>query len=123
MKQETGETRDAIIQDVNKRLEMIVDANKNRVKPYWVVLFAKPSKQMFQGKPVLAQHIKAYGKRPQSQVGMIVGKVDNHTGEIKWEINMPQRPFDFSALQIYGARPCDDVVTETTTIASSYLTQ
>jgi hypothetical protein len=51
MRQETGETRDAIIEDVNKRLADIVAANKNRKDPYWVVLFAKPFKNNVEGKP------------------------------------------------------------------------
>lgn len=123
MKQETGETRNAIMEDVQKRLEQILAANKNRKDPYWVVLFAKPFKGCVEGKPTLVQHVKAYPNRPASQVGMITGKVDNSTGEIQWEINMPQRPFDFDALQLFGAKPCNEVVTETTTIPGAYVTQ
>jgi hypothetical protein len=123
MRQQTGETRDAIIEDDNKLIEAIVNANASRKKPYWIVLFAKPSKVPFHGKPVLAKHIKAYGKKPMSQVGMIVGEVNNLSGKIVWGVNMPQRPFDFDALQIYGAKPCDEIVTETTSIAGAYITQ
>lgn len=123
MRQETGETRDAIIEDDNKRIEAIVNHNSERKKPYWIVIFAKPSKVPFQGKPVLAKHIKAYSKKPMSQVGMIVGEVNNLSGKIDWEVNMPQVPFDFQGLQIYGAKPCDEVVTETTSIARAYITQ
>lgn len=123
MKQETGETRDAIIEDVNKRLANIVAANKHRKDPYWVVLFAKPFKGNVEGKPTLVQHVKAYPNRPTPQVGMVTGKVDNSTGQISWEVNMPQRPFDFDALQIYGAKPCNEVVVETTEIPGAYVTQ
>jgi hypothetical protein len=123
MKQETGETRNAIMEDVQKRLEQILAANKNRKEPYWVVLFAKPFKGCVEGKPTLVQHVKAYPNRPASQVGMITGKVDNSTGQIQWEVNMPQRPFDFDALQLFGAKPCNEVVTETTTIPGAYVTQ
>ena len=98
MKQETGETRDAIIEADNARIQEIVAANKHRTEPYWIVVFAKPAKVCVDGKPALAKHIKPYSTRPPSQVGMIVGEVDNSTGEIKWEINMPQRPFDYDAL-------------------------
>jgi len=122
MVQETGETRDAIIEDDNKIIFDIVSANKHLKKPYWIVLFAKPAKQTFQGKPVLAKHIKAYSKKPMSQVGMVVGEVDNSKGEIHWEVNMPQRPFDFDALKLFGAKPCNEVVIETTTIPRAYLT-
>jgi len=120
---ETGETRDAIIEDDNKRSQDIVQHNKDRKEPYWIVLFAKPMKQHLEGKPVLVKVLKAYGKKPEQQVGMIIGEVDNQKGQIRWEVNMPQRPFDFDKLLLYGAKPCDEVVTETTTIASSYITQ
>lgn len=123
MRQETGETRDAIIEDDNKRIADIVNANKHRKEPYWIVVFAKPFKQSVDGKPTLVKHIKAYPKRPSPQVGMITGEVSNATGEIKWEVNMPQRPFDFAALQLYGAKPCNEVVVETTSIPGAYVTQ
>lgn len=123
MRQETGETRNAIIEDDNKRIADIVSANKGRMEPYWIVVFAKPSKQSVDGKPTLIKHIKPYAVKPRPQVGMITGEVNNHTGEIKWEVNMPQRPFDFDALQIYGAKPCMEVVTETTSIPGAYVTQ
>lgn len=123
MKQETGETRNAIIEDVNKRIEDILAANKSRTEPYWIVLFAKPFKRQVDGKPTLVQHVKAYPKRPTPQVGMITGEVNNATGEIKWDVNMPQRPFNFDALQLYGAKPCNEVIVETTSIPGAYVTQ
>ena len=124
MTQETGETRNAIIDDRNKDVEAIVNANKDRKGLYWIVLFAKPAKGCVDGKPTLMQHIKPYfDTRPRSQVGMVIGEVDNAKGEIRWEVNMPQRPFDFDALQGLGAKPCTDVVVETTSIPSSYVTQ
>lgn len=125
MKQETGETRDAILEESNRRIEDIVNANAHRTEPYWIVLFAKPSKQFVDGKPALVQHIKAYDSRPASQVGMICGKVDNSTGSIDWEVNMPQRPFDFDALQMVGGQTIagGEVVTETTSIPHAYVTK
>ena len=123
MSQETGETRDAIIEDDNKRIAEIVDANKGQRDPYWIVVFAKPSKNCVDGMPTLIKHIKAYKAQPTSQVGMIAGKVDNAKGTIDWEVNMPQRPFDFTALPGLGAKACDEVVVETTTIAGAYVTQ
>lgn len=121
--QETGETRNAIIENDNKLLHQILDANKDRKAPYWVVLFAKPFKQSVEGKPTLVRHIKAYGERPAPQVGMITGEVDNKKGTIKWEVNMPQRPFDFDGLLKLGAEQCNEVVVETTTIADAYVTK
>ena len=123
MYQETGETRDAIIEDDNKRIQDIVAANKSRLEKYWIVVFAKPSKNSIEGKPILVKHIKAYGVKPIAQVGMICGEVDNSKGTISWEVNMPQRPFDFDKLLTMGAKPCNDVVIETTTIPRSYVTQ
>lgn len=123
MVQETGETRDAILEDDNKLIQQIIDANKNRKDIYWIVVFAKPAKGHIDGKPTLIKHIKPYSIKPAAQVGMIVGEVDNQKGTIKWDINMPQRPFDFDALQGLGAQSCDDVVVETTSIPGAYVTQ
>jgi hypothetical protein len=121
--QQIGETVDAIIEDDNIRLQKIVDANHDRKEPYFVVIYVKPEKTKYNGKHALVKCFKSYNSRPASQVGMIIGEVDNKKGEIKWEVNMPQRPFDFDRLQIYGVRPSGEVVTETTTIANAYITQ
>jgi len=124
MTQQTGETRDAIIEADTKDLQAIVYANRHRKDVYWVVIFAKPAKVSVEGKPTLIKHIKPYYKnRPGSQVGMIVGAVNNSRGTIQWEVNMPQRPFDFDALLGFGAQACDECVVETTTIAGAYVTQ
>ena len=123
MVQETGETRDAIIEDDNKRIQDIIAANKGLRNLYWIVVFAKPSKTSYSGKPTLIKHIKPYNTKPAPQVGMIVGEVDNVKGTINWEVNMPQRPFDFDALQLVGAKPCNEVVVETTTIPGAYITK
>lgn len=123
MKQETGETRDAIIEDDQKVIQQIVDANKDRTDPYWIVLFAKPSKVNVEGKPTLMKHIKPYFKKPAPQVGMIVGEVNNQMGIIQWDVNMPQRPFDFDALKAFGAQEANEVVVETTSIPEAYVTQ
>lgn len=121
--QETGETRDAILENDNKQLQEIINANKQLREPYWIVVFAKPSKVAIDGKPTLMKHIKAYKTKPTSQVGMIVAEVNNQNGTIQWEINMPQRPFDFDALKGLGAQVSDEVIVETTTIADAYITQ
>jgi len=123
MVQETGETRNAIIDDDNKHIQAILDANKDETDLYWIVVFAKPSKVAVEGKPTLMKHIKAYKSKPPPQVGQIVGEVNNTRGTIDWDVNMPQRPFDFNALQIVGAKPCNEVVTETTSIPGAYITK
>lgn len=121
--QETGETRDAIIETVEERIEKIMNFHKDYRDPYWIVIFAKPFKQQVEGKPTLVQVVKPYFKRPASCVGMVIGEVNNVTGDIRWEVNMPQKPFDFNALQLYGAKPCNEVVVETTTIPGAYVTK
>jgi len=123
MKQETGETRNAIIEDDERLIQDILNANKHRRDPYWIVMFAKPSKNCVDGLPTLVKHIKAYGTKPSPQVGMIVGEVDNKTGSIEWDVNMPQRPFDFDALKAFGAESANEVVVETTSIPGAYVTQ
>jgi len=123
MVQQTGETRDAIIEDDDKRIQAIVAANQHRTEPYWIVMYVKSSKNIIDGKFALLKHIKPYATKPRSQIGMIIGCVDNSTGKISWEVNMPQKPFDFAALEVFGATRCDELVVETTTIADSYITQ
>lgn len=121
--QETGETRDAIIEEDNRQIQAILDANKERSEPYWIVVFAKPSRVSVDGKPTLIKHIKPYSTRPPSHVGAICAEVDNKKGSIEWEVNMPQRPFNFDALRSLGAESCDEVVVETTSIPGAYITQ
>lgn len=123
MTQETGETRDAILEDDEKQIQAILDANKNRKDPYWIVLFAKPSKNSVDGKPTLIKHIKPYSVKPSAQVGMVVGEVNNQKGTVEWEVNMPQKPFDFDALRAFGAEEADELVVETSTIPNAYLTK
>lgn len=123
MKQETGETRNAIIEDDEKVIQEIMDANSDRRDPYWIVLFAKPAKVCVDGMPTLMKHIKPYFTKPSPQVGMIVGEVDNQKGTISWDVNMPQKPFDFDALKAVGAQEANEVVTETTSIPGAYITK
>jgi hypothetical protein len=123
MRQETGETRDAIIEEDNKLIQEIVDKNKHLTDPYWIVMFVKPARVCVEGKPTLVKHIKPYKQKPISQVGCIIGTVDNMKGTLEWEVNMPQRPFDYDALINLGAKPCNEVIVETTTIPRAYITK
>ncbi len=101
MRQEIGETSKAIIEDDEKKLGEILAQNKDRKDPYWVVLFAKPIKGVtVDGKLPLIKVLKAYYTKPRSQIGMVVGEVDNTRGSIKWEVNLPDVPFGFQALKI-----------------------
>lgn len=123
MVQETGETRNAIIEEDNKQIQDIINANKHLKDLYWIVVFAKPAKVAVDGKPTLIKHIKAYKIKPASQVGMLIGEVDNSKGTISWEVNMPQRPFDYDALEELGAKSCNEKIVETTTIPGAYVTK
>ena len=123
MHQETRETTDAITEDDQKDIDAIISFNKERKKPYWIVIFAKPSKNFVDGKPALMKHIKAYGFEPPAQVGMITCKVDNQEGTFQWDVNMPQIPFDFDGLFKYGAEEKKEDVVETTSIKDAYITK
>lgn len=122
MTQETGETRDAIIETDEKIIQDIINANSHRTDPYWIVLFAKGAKGSVDGKPTLVKHIKAYPTKPSPQVGMIIGEVDNKKGDVTWQVNMPQAPFDYEALGKFGVEKTSGVITETTTIPHAYVT-
>lgn len=117
MTQEVGETTKAIVEDNERRLEEILNANKHREDLYWVVIFAKPTKLFIEGKPTLIQVIKPYDQKPKSQVGMIIGEVNNKAGKIKWEINMPDRPFGYDLLGLEQ----DGVQSYETSIPGAYI--
>lgn len=121
--QETGETRNAIIEDDEKIIQQIINANKNRDEPYWVVMFAKPSKNCVDGKHTLAKFIKAVSQKPKPMVGMITAEVNNRLGTIRWDVNMPDRPFNTEGLLAFGAQECNEVVVDTTSIPNAYITQ
>jgi len=121
MVQTAKETVDAIIEDDNKHIQKILEANKERKDLYWIVLFLKPSKVLVNGHPALMKLIKPYGRKPESQVGMVCGEVDNKKGSVNWEVNMPQIPFDFERLP--GAKTTNRGVVETSTIPNAYFTK
>lgn len=116
-RQEVGETSKAIFDDDQCWVEEMVGKHKDRRDPYWLVIFAKPSKASVEGKPTLVKVRKAYFTKPSKQVGMIVGEVNNKTGLIDWEINMPDRPFGFEALGLKE----DGCVSYQTSIPGAYL--
>lgn len=123
MIQETGETRDAIIEDDNRQIEDILNANKHFKEKYWIVVFAKPSKNHVEGKPVLIKVIKPYKTKPSSQVGMITAEVDNSRGTISWEVNMPDVPFNYEGLPNVQHISGGEIITETSTIPNAYITK
>ena len=98
MYQEVGETSKAIVEADEKQIERILSANKDRREPYWIVIFAKPLKVSVDGKPAMIKLIKPYMTKPSQQVGLIVGEVNNANGTIRWQVNMPDRPFGYGLL-------------------------
>lgn len=117
MVQEVGETSQAIVEDDEKMIEKILADNSDRKEVYWIVLFAKPMKARVDGKAALIKVLKPYYKKPQSQVGMMIGEVNNQLGKIKWEVNMPDKPFGFELLGLEK----DGIDVYETSIPSSYL--
>ena len=117
MVQEVGETTVAILEDDEKAIEKILSEQSSRKELYWIVLFVKPTKVKVDGKAALIKVLKPYFKKPSSQVGMIIGEVNNKLGKIKWEVNMPDRPFGFELLGLEK----DGVEVYETTIPSSYI--
>ncbi len=118
MVQEVGETSKAIVEDDERTIEKILAEHKSRREPYWIVLFAKPAKGFtVDGKPTLIKVIKAYFTKPRQNVGMVVGEVNNATGLISWEVNMPDKPFGF---EVIGLKQ-DGVSTYETTIPNAFV--
>lgn len=115
--QQVGETSQAIYEDDQRWVEETVNKHKDCKEPYWLVIFAKPSKASVEGKPTLVKVRKAYFSKPGKQVGMITGEVNNQTGKIKWEVNMPDRPFNFEALGLQQ----DGCVSYETSIPGAYI--
>lgn len=117
--QQVGETSQAIYEDDQRWVEGMVNKHKDRRNPYWLVIFVKPAKASVEGKPTLVKVRKAYFTKPGNQVGMIVAEVNNQTGKINWEINMPDRPFGFEALGLQQ----DGCLTYQSSIPGSYIFQ
>jgi len=96
--QEIGETVNEILLDDEKEVNRIINENKDRREPYWILIFAKPAKVLVDGFPAMMRYRKAVFQRPQSQVGLIICEVNNATGTLRWEVNMPDRPINFEAM-------------------------
>ena len=117
MVQETGETSQAIVEDDEREVERILNQNKSRQEPYWIVIFAKPANRSVDGKPAMIKYRKAVFTRPRPMVGMIVATVNNQAGTIEWEVNMPDKPFGYEALGL----EVDSAVKMRTSIPQAYV--
>ena len=77
MAQTLGESREALALDVWKMAEEFANDMKHVTEPYYIVYHAKHDKN----KPgVIRQAIKAYFKRPNLMIGLLVWYVDNQNG-------------------------------------------
>lgn len=121
MSDEIGEIRDAMMEKDEKLIQDIINANKNRKEKYWIVVYFKPLKAQLDGKPTLRKHIKPYGQKPRSMVGMNIAEVDNEAGTITWEINMPDIPLDHGGILKIGGKESTEPIIETQSIAGAYL--
>jgi hypothetical protein len=77
MVQEIGESREKWGWDVWKMAEEFANNMKTEVKPFYIVYAAKQDKS---NPSVFRQTIKAYYKRPQAMLGILVWYVDNAQG-------------------------------------------
>lgn len=109
------------MEDNNRIIEGILNANQHLTEKYWIVIFAKDSKCHVDGKLALVQHIKPYKTKPQSMVGQIIAEVDNSKGTISWEINMPDIPFEYEAVPGIKSIAGGERVVETTTLSNAYI--
>ena len=96
--QQVGETSQAIVEDDEREVDRILRQNSCHKEPYWIVIYAKPTKTMVDGKHTMLRYRKAVFTKPNPQVGMIIAEVNNQDGTIDWDISMPDRPFDYGAL-------------------------
>jgi len=118
MGQQIGETRDAMIADDEKTIQMILDANKRRTGKYWIVMFAKRAPIKVDGKLTITKYIKPFFKnKPRSMVGLVIGEVDNSKGTLEWEVNHHDIPFDFAQL---GLKETDPMLLKSN-IGASYI--
>lgn len=117
-------------------VEKIIDANKERTAPFWIVIaykrhslksFIKPSQQKLLGpdagkQQVLKRFVRAYGKQPPALQGTIVLMYDPAKCAITDTIvNLPDVPVDHVSIERQiGSEVCD-VAVKGNAPAGSYL--
>ena len=121
MVQQIGETTDAILEDlINNIINPIIDKNKNKKDPYFILIFAKPTINKLDGRCVAAQTAKVLNYRPASFIGSILLEIDNKTGKIKQEVNQSDIPIDIEGLMKTGAKESNRNVCYTKTLGNVY---
>lgn len=86
--QEIGESRETWGWDVWRQVEDFANAMRDEVRPFYVVYACKPDTQH---KGVFRQAIKAYYKRPNPILGILVWFVNHPLGEFRFipELSSP----------------------------------
>ena len=102
MKQELGETVDAIMKDDFLEVEKILSARKGN---YWILIHHKPTQHTLStGQKIIKKLIKAYDTKPQCLIGTMVLEVKEgsisgidvhpHDAPINWGLIEPVAGFD-----------------------------
>jgi len=92
---QAGEIVDSWIEEDNKEIAKILDANSKKDR-YWILLFQQvtPHKKLhFCGARPMVRTIRVFAFKPPRLVGCVIGEVDNKAGEIKWEVFPKDIPY------------------------------
>lgn len=119
MKQELGETTDAMMTQDDQAVQDIL--NKRPSGHYYIVIHHKPIKtKMKTGEQVIMRHIKAYDKKPMAQVGMVILEVlDGDV--IDYVISPHDMPTDWGKIEKHAGLIDHPTVFEKHPIAGNYI--
>jgi hypothetical protein len=119
MAQELGETAQEMMQADDKEVQEIL--NRRPKGHYWIVIAHKPSKfKLDTGERVIMRVCKDYNAKPRSLVGTVVLEVKD--GEIiDHEINLPDAPIDWGAVEEKAGLIEDPYVQHRPDIGQAYL--
>lgn len=98
---EAGEIADHWIEDDNKEIQKIIEANQ-KLDKYWILVFQQvtPHKKLyFCGARPISRAIKLFATKPPPLVGCLIGEVNNRHGEITWEVYPKDIPYKWSLLK------------------------
>lgn len=98
---QAGEIVDGWIDEDNKEIERILNANQ-KLDKYWILLFEQvtPHKKIhLMGARPISRVIKTYATKPPPLVGCLIGEVNNRTGELTWEIYPKDIPYKWDLLK------------------------
>lgn len=121
MKQEIGETAQAMMKDDMRRVEEILNSRPSG--NYWILIHHKPHKaKLDTGEKVIVKLIKAYDIQPPPLLGTIVftvvdgtivdQKVNLHDVPIAWDKIVPQAGYESQPLVQHKENAKDYVYNE-----------